>query len=104
MGGCIWTKKTDKKALTAVELLIKYAKPDLIAVTGDVSFPMPHRSGSINNMRPAKLFGTLMENIGIPWTFVYGNHDCEIFATHKKRQLSEYYASCQHCLFKTTAP
>ena len=104
MGGSIWTRKKDKKAMTAVEALVKYAKPDLVAVTGDVSFPMPHISGTINNMRPAKIFGGLMEKLGTPWTFVYGNHDSEFFATHRKSQLSEFYASCPHCLFKGTAP
>ena len=103
MGGSLWTKKKDKKSLAAIEALVKYAKPDLVAVTGDVSFPMPHKTLTINNMRPAVLFGTLMEKLGIPWTFVFGNHDCESFATHTKKQIAEYYYSCPHCLFKTTA-
>ena len=103
LGGSIFTKKLDNKALKACEELIKYASPDLVCVTGDVSFPLPHKTLSINNMKPARLFGSLMEKIGIPWTFVYGNHDSEVFATHKKSDLSSYYASCPNCLFKSSA-
>ena len=103
LGGSFWTRKKDEKALKAVEALITYSKPDMVAVTGDVSFPLPHKTLSINNMKSARLFGSLMETIGIPWSFVFGNHDSEFFALHKKSDLVSYYSSLEHCLFKDTA-
>lgn len=100
IGGGLLSVKKDKMALTAVRDLISYAKPDLVVVTGDVSYPIPFSSGTINNMRPAKWFGNLMETLGVPWAMVYGNHDCESYSTHKKSKISAYYSSLKHCLFK----
>lgn len=102
VGGGIWSIGKDKKALSAVKNLVSYAKPDLIIVTGDVSYPIPFY-GTINNMKPAKMFGSLMEEMGVPWALVYGNHDWEIVATHKKSSLTKYYSSLSSCLFKGTA-
>ena len=99
-GGCL-SRKKDRLALTAVRDLITYAKPDLVVVTGDVSYPIPVVSGSLNNMRPAKWFASLMENLGVPWCLVFGNHDCESYSTHKKSQLAKFYSSAPNCLFKS---
>ncbi len=100
IGGGFLSAKKDKMALSAVRDLISYAKPDLVVVTGDVSYPIPFSSGTVNNMRPAKWFGKLMEQLKVPWAMVYGNHDCESFSTHKKSKLSAYYESLGSCLFK----
>ena len=99
-GGCL-SRKKDRLALTAVRDLITYSKPDLVVVTGDVSYPIPVVSGSLNNMRPAKWFASLMETLGVPWCLVFGNHDCESYSTHKKSQLAKFYSSAPNCLFKS---
>ncbi len=103
VGGGILSVKKDKMALEAVKDLICHTKPDFVAVTGDVSYPIPVFSGTCNNMRPAKKFGTMMQELGVPWAMVYGNHDWEVVATHKKDELTKYYASLSTCLFKNTA-
>lgn len=103
LGGSVFTRKKDANALNAVKRLIEYSKPDLVAFTGDNCYPMLISSGTCNNMRPSKMLGELMEQLGVPWAMVYGNHDSEIIATHTKQQLTNYFASLDTCLFKGTA-
>ena len=73
----ITTLATDRKALTACYEIIREARPDLIIVTGDMVYPVPLASFNSNNLVPIYQFCTFMNNIGIPWAFVYGNHDTE---------------------------
>jgi len=39
-GGSLYSIKKDTKALDAVYDLIEYTKPDLVIVTGDMTFPL----------------------------------------------------------------
>ena len=50
-----------------IDQLIKYNKPDLITVTGDMAYPGDYES--------YELFAQLLDSYGIPWTIVWGNHD-----------------------------
>lgn len=77
----------DQKALKACYEIIKYARPDLIIVTGDVVYTSPTKTFSKNNLKPMYQFCTFMNNIGIPWAMVYGNHDTEAIATYDERTL-----------------
>lgn len=77
LGGSLTTYKSDKQALACCERLIRIADPDLVVVTGDLLFPLPLSSFTANS-RPALLqFCFFMESLGVPWVFVYGNHDTE---------------------------
>lgn len=71
------TSSTDKKAFDACYKLIKDAQPDLIIVTGDISYTMWIETFSVNNRKPMQQFCTFMKNVGIPWAMVYGNHDTD---------------------------
>lgn len=81
----IWT---DRKALDACYALIRETQPDLVIVTGDVVYPIPAQSFSRDNLVPFYQFGTFMNNIGVPWAMVYGNHDTESVALYDAKQLS----------------
>ncbi|MDE7400129.1 MAG: metallophosphoesterase [Oscillospiraceae bacterium] len=81
----ITTIGLDRKALKACYETIKSARPDLIIVTGDVVYTSPTKTFSKNNLNPIYQFCTFMNNIGIPWAMVYGNHDTEAIATYDER-------------------
>lgn len=60
----------DRQTLRLIEDMAAASEPDLIVITGDMS---------MSPMGPS-LFATLirrMEHIGIPWTFVFGNHETD---------------------------
>lgn len=84
---------TDRKALKACYDVIRQAEPDLIIVTGDLVYPVPLATFSNNNLRPLYAFFRFMENFGIPWAMVYGNHDTEIFASHQSEDLEWMFDS-----------
>ncbi len=77
LAGSVTTGSQDQKALDACEKLIREAQPDLVIVTGDLVYPLPVQTFTINNLTPAVQFCYFMRQLGVPWAFVYGNHDTE---------------------------
>lgn len=53
-----------------IRKLVQEADPDLIIVCGDIE------TGTLNDKNYAH-FVALMDDIGVPWTIVFGNHDAE---------------------------
>ena len=105
IGGSLGTRKKDKLALAAVEKIVKNAKADFVAVTGDMVYPMPLlNQGTRNNRKSSKMFASLMESLGVDWTVVFGNHDSEVWAKLNKEQLGDFYASQPHCHFQKGDP
>ncbi len=102
IGGGWRSADTDKMAMNAVASMVKAEKPDLVIVTGDISFPTPFHAGTINNMHSAKMFAALMESLGVYWTVTYGNHDTESYSIYDREALSEFYGSqeLKYCLFQ----
>lgn len=100
-GGWISVEK-DAKAINAVASMITEEKPDLVVVTGDIAFPVPYRSGTLNNKSGAKIFAELMESLGVYWTLAYGNHDTEAYSYYSREDISEFYMNGDypHCLFQ----
>lgn len=96
LGGSLLSYTKDIKALKATYALIEHTKPDLVIVTGDLTFPMGLFSFSLNNYAPVNQFAAFMRNIGIPWAFTYGNHDTETVATHSRIELNEVYKSLSY--------
>ena len=99
IGGSLVTKKKDKLAIEAINKIVNVAKPDFIVITGDMVYPMPMFGASANNLKSTKMISSVMESFNIPWTVVFGNHDCESFSKYKKEELGEYYASLKNCYF-----
>ena len=100
IGGGILCFRKDRWALEAVEKVVKAADPDLIVMTGDMVYPLFWATGARNNKRPAKKLATLLQSLGKPWCFAFGNHDGEVFATYTKEQLGEYFKSFDGCLYE----
>ena len=78
--------------------LIAKTKPDLITVSGDITFADSPRADSAYEN-----FSALLESYRIPWAFVWGNHDnqagAEVASHHADIMLSR-----GHCLFEKGDP
>lgn len=99
--GCgFMSRKKDKMAINAIIDIVQQTKPDLIIITGDMVYPVPIHSGTINNMRSTKVVCELFERFKIPWAITFGNHDYEPFATHSKQKIAEHYSMQEHCLYR----
>ena len=102
IGGGILSSKKDSMALNAVAAMITAEKPDLVVITGDVSYPVPFQAGTFNNLSSAKIFAALMEKLGVYWTLGFGNHDTEAYSYYGRDELSEFYSDekLEYCLFQ----
>lgn len=99
--GAGWvSSKKDKLALQAVKKLIDASNPDLIVITGDLFYPIWPLTGSANNLRGAKMLGNVLKEAGIPWCFVFGNHDTEMTSRANKDGIAKYYMEYENCLFE----
>lgn len=96
LGGGALSYDKDRKALKAVFALLKETKPDLVVVTGDLTFPVGLSSFSFNNTAPVQQFAAFMRNTGIPWAFTYGNHDTERYAATSAYDLNTLYKSLSY--------
>ena len=94
--------KKDAQAFNAVAAMVTAEKPDLVIVTGDISYPVPFQSGTFNNKSSAKLFAALMEQLGVCWTVAFGNHDAEAYSYYSRDEIGDFYESEEfsHCLFE----
>ncbi len=102
IGGGFLSSKTDTLAMNAVAAMITAEKPDLVVVTGDVSYPVPFQAGTFNNLSSARIFAALMDSLGVYWTLGYGNHDTEAYSYYGRDDLSELYCSDDYayCIFE----
>lgn len=98
-GGVIGRGK-DKKAINAVAAMITAEKPDLVVITGDISFAVPWH-GTINNKYAHSYFIRLMENLGVYWTVSFGNHDSEAYNYYNRPSVANMYDDddLKYCLF-----
>lgn len=104
IGGGWMSLKKDAMALNAVAAMITAEKPDLVVVTGDISYPVPFQAGTFNNLNSAEIFVALMEKLGVYWTVCFGNHDTEAYSYYSREYLSDFYSSNNRentfCLFE----
>ena len=93
-------KEQDKMAINALAAMVIEENPDLVIITGDMSFAIPN-TGTINNKYAHEMFIRLMENLGVYWTVTLGNHDDESFNYHRRQAVADMYAneSLERCLF-----
>lgn len=103
-GGWMSTSK-DTMALNAVAAMIAAEKPDLVIITGDLVYPVPYQAGTFDNMNSAELVATLMENLGVYWLPVFGNHDTEIYSKYTREDISKLYSDEKwtYCLFENNS-
>ena len=93
------SKGKDRLALHAVKKIIEASKPDLIVLTGDSIFPFFPKAGTFNNRRQARKLMDFLDGFAIPYTLVFGNHDCEIGSICNKEALAELYKQGRYCIF-----
>lgn len=89
----------DKLALDAVRKTIRKAGPDMLVLTGDLIFPFWPKSGTFNNRKQAKRLMEFLDGFEIPYTLVFGNHDCEVGSTCNKEELAKLYKKGKYCIF-----
>ncbi len=90
IGGSMATYKQDFEAFKTIYYdVIKKAKPDLIIITGDLVYPIILQSLTRDNRTSLVTICDFMERIGIPWAFVYGNHENEILSKYTSEELEE---------------
>lgn len=66
--------KKDIQAIDTVYTMIQRTTPDFIVLTGDVIFGVDGYDAN-DGMRALNVVSKLMDTIGIPWTWTFGNHD-----------------------------
>ena len=98
-GGCFSLAK-DRKAIDSVYSLIKYNKPDMIAITGDSIYPFIYSSGTKNNARSIKMYLALMDAMEIPYCTVFGNHETEVLCHKSRAEISEMLENGKYSLYK----
>lgn len=98
MGSAFFREK-DKLALEAVTELIHRTEPDLMVLTGDSVFPFFPKSGTMNNRKQAEKLLAFLDGFQIPYTLVFGNHDCEMGSTCNKEQLAEIFTTGKYAVF-----
>lgn len=103
IGAGFMSIKKDTKAINAVAAMIAAEKPDLVVVTGDIAYPVTFQSGTFNNKTSARLFAELMEQLGVYWAPMFGNHDTESYSYFDREDICDFYTSgeFQHCLFQS---
>ena len=100
LGGSLLSIGDDKKAMNAISAMINTEKPDLVVITGDISFAVPW-GGTLNNKYAHDMFIRFMENLGVYWTVTFGNHDSELYNYYNRSDVAGFYEneSLKYCLF-----
>lgn len=100
LGGSFISVGDDKKAMNAVAAMITAEKPDLVVITGDISFAVPW-AATLNNKYAHDMFIRFMENLGVYWTVTFGNHDSELYNYYDRSDVAGFYEneSLKYCLF-----
>ena len=91
IGGGVLSASEDKKALNAVAAMVHAEKPDLVVITGDVSFAVPW-GFTLNNQHAHSMFIRFMENLGVYYTVTFGNHDSEKYNFYNRQAVAGFYS------------
>ena len=103
IGGGYLSAKKDKMALNCVAAMVTAEKPDLVVISGDISYPVPFQAGTFNNLSSARIFARLMEQLGVYWTVSFGNHDTESYSYYNREKISDFYSddSFKYCIYES---
>lgn len=101
IGGGWMSFKKDRMAFNAVAAMVTAEKPDLVVITGDLVYPVPFQAGTFNNKLSSKMIIALMEQLQVPWTVIFGNHDTESYSYFSREDVGAFYSdeSLEYCLF-----
>ena len=95
------TQRTSDATVRFIREALRMAQPDLVVFTGDqVKGYGFNLMGGDNKKKVTECINKLLaplDETGIPFTFVFGNHDDQAFSISKKEQL-EIYSSHENCL------
>lgn len=95
------TQKTSDATVRFIREALKVAKPDLVVFTGDqikgYGFYLYGGDAKTKVKTCINSFLAPLAETGIPFTFVFGNHDDQAFSISKKEQL-EIYKSHSNCV------
>ncbi len=95
------TQRTSDATVRFIREALKKAQPDLVVFTGDqVKGYGFNLMGGDNKKKVTECinkFLTPLDETGIPFTFVFGNHDDQAFSISKKEQF-EIYKSHENCI------
>lgn len=61
-------------------------------------FPVFPKSGTMNNRKQAEKLLAFLDGFQIPYTLVFGNHDCEMGSTCNKEQLAEIFTTGKYAV------
>lgn len=102
IGGGFLSFKKDRYAFLTIVKMIIAEKPDLVIITGDISFPVFLQAGTFSNLHQHKLLSKLLNLLGVYWTFVFGNHDAEIYSPYSRYNIIKWYEkqNFKYCLIK----
>lgn len=102
IGAGSFSKDKDIWAMNAVATMIRKEQPDLVVVTGDIAYPVPFQAGTFNNLAATQVFASMMEKLGVYWTFAFGNHDTEAYSMKTRADICDWYESqnFKYCLFE----
>lgn len=102
LGGGWMSAEKDRLAVNAVANMVIAEKPDLVVITGDIAYPTPYGSASIDNMPGHVILSSLMETLGVYWIPTFGNHDTEVYSPYTREEVSDFYSNDQfkYCLYK----
>ena len=62
-------------------------------------FPFFPKSGTMNNRKQAEKLLAFLDGFQIPYTLVFGNHDCEMGSACNKEQLADIFATGKYAIF-----
>lgn len=102
LGGGWMSAEKDRLAVNAVANMVIAEKPDLVVITGDIAYPTPYGSASIDNLPGHTFLASLMETLGVYWIPTFGNHDTEVYSPYTREEVSDFYSNDQfkYCLYK----
>ena len=100
IGGSAVSATDDKKAFNAIAAMVHAEKPDLVVITGDISFAVPW-GFTLNNQHAHSMFIRFMEQLGVYYTVAFGNHDSEKYNFYNRQAVAGFYSdeSLKYSLF-----
>ncbi|ULO04721.1 metallophosphoesterase family protein [Paenibacillus sp. 19GGS1-52] len=89
----------DQRTRELMERVLEAEQPDLVIFTGDLIYTGPVPKGEKECENPRQAFSNAVaavEESGVPWAFVFGNHDTEKGVTYS--ELMQIALEHPHCL------